>query len=725
MSGRAGTRRPPVPSAPVSIPLRAAVLLTALASVVALGASGLLAPPTAVLFALLTCGAAVAPELLTCVEGDRSRKVLAVVVVGGSVVWSLAPHRGPDAAAAAGNLPWQLGPRLAVLAAGLLLAQLLLGERRRDLLVTLVVCGGLVVFALAVAPGPGVTAALALAWASGLTAAALARAGRLRAGADVIATVGVANVSLVNVSLATTGRVSARHPPRPDVRAGQLAVQVTVAALVGVLAVLLFPTPPGVQVGRGLAGGRPGQPGGEGADQTEESRDVAAYTHGNLDLRQRGDLPDQPVADVPVQSPVHWLGTTLTRYDGISWTADNAGVLLGPPLAGDPPYLLPPGPGDLGVGARSDRVQLRDGFTGVLLTPGHPVAVDVAAAVSPISGGWFLDAVDGQYPTAYEVTSEPTTHAPSVLRASAAFPRAPSAGEQALTDLPSSVPARVLDLGRRLTAGAASRYDAMMAVETYLRATFAYQLDSPVPPAGWDAVDHFLFEARAGFCEQFASAGVVLLRASGVPARLATGFAGGDVVDGRRTLRGTDAHAWVEVWYPGEGWVTSDPTAGSTLVESQPGVLDRVKKLMQDKRNRLLLALALVGLALVLGGVGFLVSRLVRRRRLRRAEAARWLRGTPLLSAFGRLEAALASVGRPRGSSESIGELAARPALAPVTGALAVLERSCYSPYEPDPAAEDEAARVLIAHAEAILADARSVSGSGNGPSEGSRQDGW
>ena len=87
---------------------------------------------------------------------------------------------------------------------------------------------------------------------------------------------------------------------------------------------------------------------------------------------------------------------------------------------------------------------------------------------------------------------------------------------------------------------------------------------SPPEPEGVDAVDHFLFETRRGFCEHIASAMVLLLRESGVPARFVVGFGAGDrnPLTGYFDVRESDAHAWVEVFYPGIGWMPYDPTFG-------------------------------------------------------------------------------------------------------------------------------------------------------------------
>ncbi len=90
---------------------------------------------------------------------------------------------------------------------------------------------------------------------------------------------------------------------------------------------------------------------------------------------------------------------------------------------------------------------------------------------------------------------------------------------------------------------------------------FSYTLEPP--RLGRDSVDDFLFSSRAGFCEHYASSFVVLMRAAGIPARVVTGYQGGEIntVDGMMTVRQSDAHAWAEVWLPPRGWVRVDPTA--------------------------------------------------------------------------------------------------------------------------------------------------------------------
>jgi len=101
------------------------------------------------------------------------------------------------------------------------------------------------------------------------------------------------------------------------------------------------------------------------------------------------------------------------------------------------------------------------------------------------------------------------------------------------------------------------------ALEFLRKGNFVYTLDPP--RLGLDSIDEFLFETKAGFCEYFASAFVFLMRAAGVPARVVTGYQGGDInpVDHVVTVRQWDAHAWAEVYLQGRGWTRVDPTAAA------------------------------------------------------------------------------------------------------------------------------------------------------------------
>ncbi|MEO8410206.1 MAG: DUF3488 and transglutaminase-like domain-containing protein [Propionivibrio sp.] len=116
----------------------------------------------------------------------------------------------------------------------------------------------------------------------------------------------------------------------------------------------------------------------------------------------------------------------------------------------------------------------------------------------------------------------------------------------------------------RAIADAALRY--------FRQEAFYYTLQPPL--LGRDGIDDFLFVSRRGFCEHYAAAFVFLMRAAGVPARVVTGYQGGEInpVDGYLTVRQSDAHAWAEIWIAGQGWLRVDPTAAVAPARIERGI---------------------------------------------------------------------------------------------------------------------------------------------------------
>lgn len=130
--------------------------------------------------------------------------------------------------------------------------------------------------------------------------------------------------------------------------------------------------------------------------------------------------------------------------------------------------------------------------------------------------------------------------------------------------LPEGTPERVLGLARDLTATEPTPYERAVAIESYLRENYPYTLEVDVPPPSQDVVEYFLFDLRKGYCDYYATSMVVLARAAGLPARLAVGYASGtyEASRARYVVTQADAHAWVEVYFPGYGWIPFEPTAG-------------------------------------------------------------------------------------------------------------------------------------------------------------------
>jgi len=109
-------------------------------------------------------------------------------------------------------------------------------------------------------------------------------------------------------------------------------------------------------------------------------------------------------------------------------------------------------------------------------------------------------------------------------------------------------------------------------IEFFRASRFEYTLLPPL--LGMNSVDEFLFDTKQGFCEHFAASFVFLMRAAGIPARVVTGYQGGDTnpVDDYMVVRQADAHAWAEVWLPQNGWTRVDPTAAAFPIRVESGV---------------------------------------------------------------------------------------------------------------------------------------------------------
>ena len=130
--------------------------------------------------------------------------------------------------------------------------------------------------------------------------------------------------------------------------------------------------------------------------------------------------------------------------------------------------------------------------------------------------------------------------------------------------LPETLPPRVRELADELTAPWDAPYDKAKAIERHLK-TFEYTKEIDAPPFDADGVDHFLFDSQQGYSEYFGSAMTVLLRATGMPARLATGYNYGSATerDGTYVIKDDDSHAWTEAYFPEYGWITFEPTPGN------------------------------------------------------------------------------------------------------------------------------------------------------------------
>jgi transglutaminase-like putative cysteine protease len=504
--------------------------------------------------------------------------------------------------------------------------QALTWRTRRDLQTALLVALGLLVLGGSYAPDTVVGLPLLAGWASALVAGLLLRRGTQPAAGA-----------------------------RPVVAATALALALGVAAF------LLVPVPDDRALRSRLTAA---------AQAVQPSARGAVFTGDRMDLHTRGELSDTPLVEVAADSPTLWRSGVWSTWDGRAWTSPERGSTGVP----GPPYVLPGVPG----APRTDLVRPLTADP-TLWAPGQVSSLDSPAGRVSSDG---LGTLRRSWSGPYRITTAVPDLDPARLRAAAG----PGDPDPRWQQLPDALPGRVRDLARELTATAPSRYDAVLAVERWLAANASYRLDSPVPGPREDAVDRFLFVDRSGFCEQFAAAEAVLLRAAGIPARVATGLAYGAPGDpGLRTYREKDLHAWVEVSYEGVGWVSSDPTAGAASAEAGGSLRVRVgAQLSAALRSaesvpggRPAIAAALLA-AVVAAGVAAHARR--RRPRTRRTAPPEDVAVGPALAAFLRLDARLGDRGRRH--AESLAELRDRVGLP--AGALSVVERECYGPAPPD-----------------------------------------
>ncbi|MBI3975759.1 MAG: DUF3488 domain-containing protein [Armatimonadetes bacterium] len=373
---------------------------------------------------------------------------------------------------------------------------------------------------------------------------------------------------------------AATAPVAPALRGGEALP--TAAALLGVLALggglvfLLTPRLPGlfittlpftpsVPVGERLSGGivNPAYPETSSGEQLFNPNGYFGFGP-SVDLRLRGRLNDRVVMRVRTTERRNWRGLVFDTYTGTGWRIDDHRVRQH--TSAVPPIAL--------VHGRDDVYAYRDRERRLVQTfyiqqdqPNVAFAVPRVEHIYLPSDHVYVDRYSSvrlpftlERGMIYTVVSRPLDPVPARLQtAEASYPQFI---RERYLQLPASLPSRVEALARRMTAAATTPYEQVRAVNRYLWTQYRYDLTIGPQRSRGDAVDYFLFEERRGYCEQFASAMIVLLRAVGVPARLVTGYTPGTVhpLTGLLEVRNSDAHAWVEVFFPGTGWVEFEPT---------------------------------------------------------------------------------------------------------------------------------------------------------------------
>jgi protein-glutamine gamma-glutamyltransferase len=252
----------------------------------------------------------------------------------------------------------------------------------------------------------------------------------------------------------------------------------------------------------------------------------------------------------PPQTLRYWRGPVLWDFDGRSWS-------IGPSLLVD--FAPPRG------GIASYRYD-------VLLEPHNRHWLFALETAASLPAGGARMSHDGQIVASSPVRTRTRYELYSVIAPQAQPGEAAGPVRRALR-LPERSNPRSRTLAAQWRAAAASDAEVVARAVGFLRqGGYAYTLEPPL--LGEHSVDDFLFSTKAGFCEHFASAFVFTMRAAGVPARVVTGYQGGELnpVDSIITVRQSDAHAWAEVLLPGQGWVRVDPTAAAVPGRLESGM---------------------------------------------------------------------------------------------------------------------------------------------------------
>ena len=267
---------------------------------------------------------------------------------------------------------------------------------------------------------------------------------------------------------------------------------------------------------------------------------------GEIAFRARFD------GDLPPKNVLYWRGPVLSFFDGRTWRA----------------------------GSRQVKVSLPDTAPGT--------AFRYAVTLEPHNKRWlFVLEMPGSLPPGAIVSDEYQVLSKTPVRSRIRYElqsypdfvpgqEEPAASISNYLRLPANNPrTRALaEQWRRESDGAEAVIRRML--DHFRKESFFYTLTPPL--LGEDSIDQFLFETRRGFCEHYASAFVFAMRAAGLPARVVTGYQGGErnPVDGYLIVRQSDAHAWAEVWLEGRGWVRVDPTAAVAPNRIESGLASAV-----------------------------------------------------------------------------------------------------------------------------------------------------
>ena len=325
-----------------------------------------------------------------------------------------------------------------------------------------------------------------------------------------------------------------------------------------------------------------------------------------------GELPPLPSSVLTAVVPRHyWRSTTYDTYVGAGWVTRSASAKryeANTPLI---PGLLN-GYRTLPLDVEMVQPEGKLFWSGILFSADVPLRADwrrrppsdlFADQSALLQADMFIAASAA---TAYNAQAYIPGVTIEELRA--ASTEYPTAIQERYLQLPKSLPERVVELAHEITKDQTTFYDKAKAIESYLR-TYPYDLEVPSPPEDQDVADYFLFDLKKGYCDYYATAMVVLARASGLPARFVSGYASGsyDAENAEYVVRELHAHSWPEIYFPEIGWIEFEPTASQPEIELPPSREEITTKPTDETTTRLLNRFRLETLLYWLSPVGIVL----------------------------------------------------------------------------------------------------------------------
>ncbi len=264
----------------------------------------------------------------------------------------------------------------------------------------------------------------------------------------------------------------------------------------------------------------------------------------------------------------YWRLYALDQFNGTTWSSSD-------PTLANGRFIITPAQLNTRFPVGATVLAQRYRILTDLPDPWLPMASSPESVTLPLGGvTWDADLSTATVPGGlqagyvYSVTSRIVAPTPEQLDA-VRFLSPGSYGR--FTFVPGDVSPEVAQLAERWTANATTPYGKVLALQQHFTSgSFHYSLDVQ-PTSDADALLQFLTQTRKGFCQQFATAMAIMVRELGLPARVVVGFQPGTVRDSTYTVATDDAHSWVEVLFPGYGWLPFEPTPGRANPIAQPG----------------------------------------------------------------------------------------------------------------------------------------------------------